>query len=269
MLSCYHIGSTAVPGLAAKPIIDLMVVVRDVTLVDALAGRFEALGYELLGELGIAGRRYLRKGGAERSHQIHIFNLKCEHHIVRHLALRDYLRAYPTVAETYAQLKRKLAAQYPYDIEGYCAGKDSLVKELERKALAWYDSSWARLYLRARAVQQPRTIGALIETGQVAAALLTSTGAIFTGVCLDSACSLGMCAERNAIGSMLTAGESEMTRLVVVMPGGTLGLPCGACRELMMQLGADTLEILTEREPVQSVSLSALVPKWWGMQARC
>ena len=264
LLECYHIGSTAVPGLAAKPIIDLMVVVRDVALVDALAAQFEAFGYEYLGEFGMAGRRYMRKGGGERTHQIHIFDLKSEHHIVRHLALRDYLRARPAACAAYAELKRQLAAQFPYDIAGYCDGKDALVQELELKALAWYDASWERLYLQARVVQRPRTIGRLVETGQVAAALLTKTGAIFTGVCLDTACSLGMCAERNAIGSMLTAGESDMTRLVVVMPGGALGLPCGACRELMMQLGADALEILTEREPVQTVTLSALMPQWWG-----
>lgn len=202
LLECYHIGSTAVPGLAAKPIIDLMVVVRDVTLVDALAAQFEALGYEYLGEFGMAGRRYLRKGGAERTHQIHVFDLKSEHHIVRHLALRDYLRAHPAACAAYAELKRKLAAQFPYDIAGYCDGKDALVQELELKALAWYNASWERLYLQARAVQRPRTIGRFVETGQVAAALLTKTGAIFTGVCLDTACSLGMCAERNAIGTM-------------------------------------------------------------------
>ena len=113
-------------------------------------------------------------------------------------------------------------------------------------------------------MQNPRTIGAFVEAGQVAAAFLTRSGVIFTGVCLDTACSLGMCAERNASGTMLTAGEADMTRLVVVMPGGALGLPCGACRELMMQLGADALEILTGREPVQTVTLSALMPQWWG-----
>ena len=234
LLECYHIGSTAVPGLAAKPIIDLMVVVRDVALVDALAAQFESLGYEYMGEFGIAGRRYLRKGGGERTHQIHVFDLKSELHIVRHLALRDYLRAHPAACAAYAELKRKLAAQFPW------------------------------LYLQARAVQNPRTIGAFVEAGQVAAAFLTRSGAIFTGVCLDTACSLGICAERNAIGSMLTAGESDMTRLVVVMPGDALGLPCGACRELMMQLDANELEILTGREPVQTITLSALMPQWWG-----
>ena len=165
LLECYHIGSTAVPGLAAKPIIDLMVVVRDVALVDALAAQFESLGYEYMGEFGIAGRRYLRKGGGERTHQIHVFDLKSELHIVRHLALRDYLRAHPAACAAYAELKRKLAAQFPYDIAGYCDSKDALVQELERQALAWYDASWERLYLQARAVQNPRT-GCIFRRGR-------------------------------------------------------------------------------------------------------
>lgn len=72
-ISIYHIGSTSVPGLAAKPIIDIMVVVRKLERVDTVAEKFSNIGYEYLGEFGIAGRRYLRKGGDERTHQIHIF----------------------------------------------------------------------------------------------------------------------------------------------------------------------------------------------------
>ncbi len=72
-ISIYHIGSTSVPGLAAKPIIDIMVVVRSLERVDIAAEKFADIGYEYLGEFGIAGRRYFRKGGNERTHQIHIF----------------------------------------------------------------------------------------------------------------------------------------------------------------------------------------------------
>ncbi len=261
-LAIWHIGSTAVPGLAAKPIIDIMVVVRDMAAVDALAPQFAAVGYEYLGEFGLPRRRYLRKGGDERTHQIHIFGLESEAQIVRHLALRDYLRGHDTTA--YAQLKRQLAQRYPYDIEGYCDGKDALVKELEQQALAWYDPIWLRLYLKAREVQRPRCIGSYVEAGQVAAALESDHGAIFCGVCLDTACSLGMCAERNAIGTMLTAGSSTVKRLVVVMPDGRLGLPCGACCELLLQLGAGAAELLLETEPVRTTTISALLPQWWG-----
>ena len=73
-ISIYHIGSTSVPGLAAKPIIDIMVVVRSLEAIDTVAEKFSEIGYEYLGEFGITGRRYLRKGGDERTHQIHIKN---------------------------------------------------------------------------------------------------------------------------------------------------------------------------------------------------
>lgn len=72
-ISIYHIGSTSVPGLPAKPVIDIMAVVRSLEEVDRAAEKFSAIGYESLGEFGIAGRRYLRKGGDERTHQIHVF----------------------------------------------------------------------------------------------------------------------------------------------------------------------------------------------------
>ena len=88
-LSIYHIGSTSVPGLAAKPIIDIMVVVRSLAQADLAAEKFSDLGYEYLGEFGIAGRRYLRKGGDERTHQLHIFQADDWKNIQRHLAFRD------------------------------------------------------------------------------------------------------------------------------------------------------------------------------------
>ena len=133
-----HIGSTAVEGLAAKPIIDIMPVVADLNGVDACRPGLEGLGYEYCGEFGIPGRRYLRKGGDERTHQIHVFRQDDRANIIRHLAVRDYLRRHEEEREAYAALKLSLAAQYPYDIEKYCDGKDSFVKALESKALAEY-----------------------------------------------------------------------------------------------------------------------------------
>ncbi len=134
----YHIGSTAVPGLAAKPILDILPVVRSLAAADGAAGAFEALGYEYLGEFGIPGRRYLRRGGDERTHQLHIFGVSSEKDIARHLAVRDYLRAHPQTAEKYGELKRALAARFPYDIESYCDGKAAFMKELEKAALKFY-----------------------------------------------------------------------------------------------------------------------------------
>ena len=133
----YHIGSTSVPGLAAKPVIDIMPVVFELETVDAAAGEFEKAGYEYMGEFGITGRRYLRKGGCERTHQVHIFRQEDRYTIGRHLAFRDYLRCHCEEAERYARLKICLAERYPYDIEGYCDGKEKFVKEMEEKALIW------------------------------------------------------------------------------------------------------------------------------------
>lgn len=133
----HHIGSTSVEGLAAKPIIDMMPVVRSLERVDAAAAEFEKIGYEYLGEFGMAGRRYLRKGGDERTHQIHIFHESNRRDIERHLAVRDYLRAHPSVRDEYAALKRELAAKHPYDIDGYCDGKEAFVQRMEANALKW------------------------------------------------------------------------------------------------------------------------------------
>ena len=140
LVDIHHIGSTAVPGLAAKPVIDIMPVVKDIRQVDALNPLFGQLGYECMGEFGIPGRRYFRKGGEHRTHQIHIFQEDNRQDIVRHLAVRDYLRAHPEDADRYAALKQELAARFPADIESYCDGKDAFVRQLQEKALAWYGS---------------------------------------------------------------------------------------------------------------------------------
>lgn len=133
----HHIGSTAVAGLAAKPVIDIMPVVYRLDKVDAAACKFENIGYEYLGEFGIPGRRYLRKGGDERIHQIHIFSVRSQRDIERHLAVRDYLRTHAAARAAYAKLKLGLAEKYPYDIDGYCGGKEKFVKQMERAALRW------------------------------------------------------------------------------------------------------------------------------------
>lgn len=133
----FHIGSTAVRGLKAKPIIDIMPVVCSIAAVDEKQGAFEEIGYEYLGEFGMAQRRYLRKGGDERIHQVHIFQETDRINIERHLAVRDFLRAHSEIARQYGALKESLARRYPYDIEGYCDGKDAFIKDLERQALRW------------------------------------------------------------------------------------------------------------------------------------
>ncbi len=264
-IAIYHIGSTSVPGLAAKPIIDIMVVVKSLEKVDDIAEDFLKVGYEYLGEFGIAGRRYLRKGGDERTHQIHIFQADDWNNIGRHLAFRDYMRTHEKERDEYAKIKIALAQRFPYDIDGYCDGKENFVREMEKLALSQFDGTWDKLYIAARKVQHGRKISSLIEVGAVSAALLTTKGTIYVGVCVDTACSLGMCAERNAIANMITNGESQIAKIVAVMPDGKAGMPCGACREFMMQLDKDAgeIEILCDYETKKSVKLNALIPDWW------
>lgn len=143
MLNTYHIGSTSVPGLLAKPIIDILGVVSDIKVVDNFTDKMTSAGYESLGELGIKGRRYFRKCEYTQDEMIdlvhvHIFSLACSDEIERHLAFRDYLRTHEDEAKAYGLLKKKLSDTYPYDIESYCQEKDCFVKELEQKALQWY-----------------------------------------------------------------------------------------------------------------------------------
>ena len=141
LVEIYHIGSTAVKGLHAKPIIDIMPVVTNISLVDKYNEEFVAIGYECMGEFGIEGRRYFRKGGDNRTHQVHIFEQSNRKDIDRHIAVRDFLRAHPDIALEYGELKMKLAYRFPEDIEGYCTGKDAFVKQLEKDALLWYQNN--------------------------------------------------------------------------------------------------------------------------------
>lgn len=264
-IAVYHIGSTAVPGLAAKPVIDMLAVVKNLAQADGVAEEFSQTGYEYLGEFGIAGRRYLRKGGEERTHQIHIFQADDWHNIGRHLAFRDYMCTHEKEREEYAKLKIELAQRFPYDIDGYCDGKEHFVREMELAALSQFDGTWDQLYIAARNVQRDRKLSPTMEAGCVSAALLTKQGSVYVGVCIDTACSLGMCAERNAIANMVTNGESQIAKLVTVMPDGTAGMPCGACREFMMQLDqeAPEIEILCDYASKKVVKLKELIPAWW------
>ena len=127
---------------------------------------------------------------------------------------------------------------------------------------------WNTLYEKAKSVQNGRVVSPFIEAGGVAAAVLTKSGNIYVGICIDTCSGLGMCAERNAVANMLTHGESEIEKLVAVMPDGKVGSPCGACREMLMQLHKNSgeIEILTDLETKQTVKLTELVPDWWGKE---
>ena len=142
LITIFHIGSTAVPGLKAKPVIDMLPVVRDVAALDGFTREFAAAGYEAMGEFGLAGRRYFRKGGANRTHQLHAYQYDAVHAITRHVAYRDYMRAHAEARAAYGELKASLASRFPDDIGAYCDGKDEFVKEYERRALIWH---WQKL----------------------------------------------------------------------------------------------------------------------------
>jgi len=136
VLAVHHIGSTAVPGLAAKPIIDILIEASDLAVLDRRSDCLAQAGYRAKGEYGIAGRRYFTKGPVLRTHHVHAYR-RGDANIARHLAFRDYLRAHPAVAAHYARLKREIATSCGNAIERYCAGKQDFVDAYERAALRW------------------------------------------------------------------------------------------------------------------------------------
>ena len=125
---------------------------------------------------------------------------------------------------------------------------------------------WDRMYRAAKAVRNGRKISDYVEAGGVAAAILSASGQIYTGVCIDTCSTLGICAERNAIFHMITNGEQEIRKVLAVMPDGKTGAPCGACRELMVQLMPGKyqgIEIMLDYETEKTVTLGELTPEWW------
>ncbi len=138
IIEIHHIGSTAVPDMWAKPVIDMMPLVTDIEIVDEYNEAMTAIGYEPMGEYGLPGRRFFRRGRDIRTHNVHFYQYGASNEVIRHLAFRDYLRSHPDAALRYCELKWKLAQKYRRDIEGYMDGKDAFIKEIEKKAIDWY-----------------------------------------------------------------------------------------------------------------------------------
>jgi GrpB-like predicted nucleotidyltransferase (UPF0157 family) len=138
VVAIHHIGSTAIPGMYAKPIIDILVEVQEITAVDGHNASIESLGYEVMGEFGIPGRRFFRKDNQEgiRTHHIHSFAVGSDR-VTRHLAFRDYMIAHFEDARAYSELKQRLAIEHPTNINGYMDGKDEFIKAIDRKAAQW------------------------------------------------------------------------------------------------------------------------------------
>lgn len=128
------------------------------------------------------------------------------------------------------------------------------------------DTVWTKMYDAAKAVLKERRISDYFSCGEVAAAVLSRSGRIYTGVCIDTCSGLGVCAERNAIFNMITNGEQDIDKVLCIMPDGSCGAPCGACRELMVQLMAGRyydVEIMMDYNSNTTVKLGDITPLWW------
>src|SRR2546423_13276287 len=144
VVAIHHIGSTAIPNIYAKPVVDLLVEVRDIAEVDGQSSAMESLGYEVMGEYGIPRHRYFRKDNQEgiRTHHIHAFEAGSAE-VERHLAFRDYMIAHPGEAQRYSELKRRPAEEHPQSMDRYVDGKDGFIKEMDRRAAQWRTSQAA------------------------------------------------------------------------------------------------------------------------------
>ncbi len=140
LVAIYHIGSTAIPGIVAKPVLDFLVEVHNIQKVDGLNTAMEKLGYQPRGEYGIPGRRYfVKQTGEVHTHHVHTFQ-SGDPQVKRHLNFRDYLIAHPQDALAYSRLKEDLARRFPEDMDSYIAGKNDFIQHIDEKALQWGQS---------------------------------------------------------------------------------------------------------------------------------
>lgn len=143
LVAIHHAGSTAIPGIRAKPTIDFVVVARSLDALDACADAMQALGYAVRGELGIPGRRFFtRNDGTARTHNVHSFAAG-NPEIERMLSLRDYLRTHPADAQAYSHLKEELSRRFPNDVSSYTNGKSAFIEEIIRRAREWREQTSA------------------------------------------------------------------------------------------------------------------------------
>lgn len=131
-----HVGSTSVAGLAAKPIIDIDIVISSRVVLGQVLQRLETIGYKHIGNDGIPGREALKWPG-ERRHHLYVCAVNAPN-LHNHLIFRDYLREHPEIADAYGQLKKKLAQQYRQDAESYCDAKTDFIQQIVETATAQY-----------------------------------------------------------------------------------------------------------------------------------
>jgi GrpB-like predicted nucleotidyltransferase (UPF0157 family) len=142
LIAIHHIGSTAIPGIFAKPVVDMLGIATDLAAIEAKTGELKNLSCFAKGEFGIPGRRYFRKDDSSgiRLFQLHVFAPGAAA-AEAHQAFRDYMRAHHEHAHAYSELKRRLATQHAHDAHAYIAGKDTFVKHTLRQALEWCHAS--------------------------------------------------------------------------------------------------------------------------------
>jgi cytidine deaminase len=123
--------------------------------------------------------------------------------------------------------------------------------------------TFEELYQQARSTLNPRRLSDIAESGGVGAALLTESGKVYLGVCIDTSSGMGFCAEHAAAAAMVTAGENHVVKMVAVNWDGKVLPPCGRCREFISQLHLENIhaEVLVTSEKV--VRLRDLLPYDW------
>jgi GrpB-like predicted nucleotidyltransferase (UPF0157 family) len=140
LVSIEHVGSTSIKGLAAKPIIDILIEVTNITELDSVSEDLESLGYVVKGENGISGRRYFQKGGLEHSHHLHAFQTK-DANLMRHRAFKEYLIAHPIASAAYGHIKKDAVNNCNNDIKAYMKLKNDFIQHHEKLAIEWFKSS--------------------------------------------------------------------------------------------------------------------------------
>ena len=149
---------------------------------------------------------------------------------------------------------------------GIAAGATGEGRTKRKIGCVFMEKIWTEMYEAAEAVLNARRVSEYVTCGEVSAAVLSKSGKIYTGICIDTCSTLGICAERNAIFNMLTNGEHEIDKVLCLLPDGSSGAPCGACRELMVQLMAGKyhdIEIMLDYSTGRVVKLGELTPEWW------
>jgi len=135
-LHVHHIGSTAIPGIAAKPVIDIVLEVSSINELENTDQDLVGLGYESLGEHGLSGRRFYQKGDNQRTHHIHAYE-SGHPDIFRHLVFRDYLRTHKDKAAHYERVKIEAARKFRESPEDYAEAKSQTIQLLENEAMRW------------------------------------------------------------------------------------------------------------------------------------